>query len=352
ALERLLDISLQLEGIECGGVYLADIESGAFHLKAHRGVSESFVERVSGYEPDAPEARAAKTGRALYMRQEEIPRSLRVFWGGEGLGALAMVPLRHHGVTFGMLALGSYQAQEILGRTRMAIEMLAAQVAGALARIRAEDAFRRSDIHLRTIIKSAPIALLATDAQGKVAFADGRALPAMGGRPGQHVGRPVAELFTDFPLALANLGRASAGEEFTSVLEFADTALECRYTPMRDQRRNYAGFVIVATDVTELFRLQREILEISDREQARIGHDIHDGLCQQLIGLAFKLNTLQHALGCAQHPETANARRACELLDEAITESRRVSRGLYPIRLTTLGLLPALEDLAANATER
>src|SRR5262249_55073337 len=42
----------------------------------------------------------------------------------------------------------------------------------------------------------------------------------------------------------------------------------------------------------------------------------------------------------------------CALLDEAITESRHVCRGLYPIRLRTQGLVPALEELAVATSER
>jgi signal transduction histidine kinase len=99
-------------------------------------------------------------------------------------------------------------------------------------------------------------------------------------------------------------------------------------------------------------RLERQILEISDREQARIGQDIHDGLCQQLIGMAFNANSLEQSLSSQARPEAATARKICFLLDEAITEARRVCRGLYPVRLETEGLVPALEELAHTVTER
>jgi signal transduction histidine kinase len=102
----------------------------------------------------------------------------------------------------------------------------------------------------------------------------------------------------------------------------------------------------------ERFSLQQQILEISDREQARIGQDIHDGLCQQLIGMAFKANSMEQNLNAQTHPESATARKLCALLDEAITESRRVCRGLYPIRLSTDGLAPALQELAGTVSER
>jgi signal transduction histidine kinase len=121
---------------------------------------------------------------------------------------------------------------------------------------------------------------------------------------------------------------------------------------MPQKRHKPAGFIMVATDVTERLRLQRQLLEISDREQARLGQNLHDGLCQQLIGLAFKARSLERVLGSQQHADAINAGKICELLDEAITESRSVSRGLYPIRLATHGLIPALEELAATTTER
>lgn len=108
----------------------------------------------------------------------------------------------------------------------------------------------------------------------------------------------------------------------------------------------------MAYEITERKRLERQILEISDREQARIGQDIHDGLCQQLVSLAFDANALERQLAAKHQPETATAKRIADLLDRAITEARQLSRGLFPIRLETEGLLPALEELARTARER
>jgi PAS domain S-box-containing protein len=108
----------------------------------------------------------------------------------------------------------------------------------------------------------------------------------------------------------------------------------------------------VRRNMTERFRLEKQILEISDREQARIGQDVHDGLCQQLVGAAFAANSLEQNLAGQDSPEAKQAQRICALLDEAMTESRRVARGLYPLRLKTEGLGPALVELARTMTER
>lgn len=352
ALERLLEVAVQLEGIDCGGVYLADAATGELSLQAHRGLSGSFAARISRYHSDATETRLARSGQSLYMRQDQIPRSLEVLWGSEGLRALAVVPIQHKGAVLGMLNLASYRYDEIFPRTRIGIELIASQAAGAIARIQAEESLRRSETQLRTIVNSAPIALLATDAKGIITFEDGQALKAMGARPGEHVRRPAAEVYAEFPSVQENLRRALSGEEFSSVLEFESTVFECRYTPLLDSARQHAGLIAVAIDVTERVRLQREILEISDREQARIGQDIHDGLCQQLIGLAICANSLEQAVKAQNQPVTDSAQKMCRMVDEAITEARGVCQGLYPIRLTTQGLPPALEDLAAGLNGR
>jgi PAS domain S-box-containing protein len=352
ALDRLLEIAMQLEGVDCGGVYLLASENGDLQLKAHRGLSEPFVARASLYKADSTEARLMKGGGTVYVRHEQIPRDPGVLWGGEGLRALAVVPIQHQGAVLGMLNLASYRQDDIPVRTRVGIELIASQVAGAIARIRAEEASRRSEAHVRTIVNSAPIALLAADANGTITFEDGQALSSMGVKQGEHLRCSAAKVYGDFPLMLENVRRALAGEEFTSVLEFAEAVFECRFTPVRDKGRHLAGFIAVAMDVTERIRLQREILEISDREQARIGQDVHDGLCQQLIGITLKANALEQSLTAQQRQEAVAMRKICGLLDEAITESRRVCRGLYPIRLRTEGLVPALEELASTTSER
>lgn len=352
AMDGLLEIALGLDGIDCGGVYLLEPDTGELHLVAHRNLSPTFRERVSHYRANASEARAAQTGRSLYMREDQIPRSLEVWWGSQGLRALAAVPVRHQQGTLGMLTLASYRHEAIPPRTRMAIEMIGAQVAGAMARIRAEESLRRSEAHLRKIINSAPLALLAVDAKGMIAFEDGRGLAAMGVQAGQHLRQSALEVYADHPTMQDNVARALAGEEFTSTLEFGAAVFECHYAPIRELSPAGTGFILVAVDVTERQQLQRQILEISDREQARMGQDFHDGLCQQLIGLALALNTHHQSLRDEGAVQSSAVQKICSRLDEAISESRRVCRGLYPVRLKTEGLGPALEELAHTVSER
>jgi PAS domain S-box-containing protein len=50
---------------------------------------------------------------------------------------------------------------------------------------------------------------------------------------------------------------------------------------------------VYGREVTELKHLQQQLLEVSDRERARIGQDLHDSLSQLLVTAAFDLNRLE-----------------------------------------------------------
>ena len=96
-------------------------------------------------------------------------------------------------------------------------------------------------------------------------------------------------------------------------------------------------------------RLESEILEISEREQRRIGQDLHDGLSQQLRGIAYISHVLHKRLEKEGRPEAADSERITKLLDEAVDEARSLARGLFPVELKAGGLMTALRAFAETA---
>jgi PAS domain S-box-containing protein len=107
-----------------------------------------------------------------------------------------------------------------------------------------------------------------------------------------------------------------------------------------------------ARDITERRRLEREILEISNREQRRIGHDLHDGVCQQLASIAFRVSILEDHLQDKFAPEAVEAAEIARLINESNSQARTVARGLFPVRLEESGLTVALEELADGISSR
>lgn len=353
ALNSLIDVALQLEGIDCGGAYLADPKTGELRLATHRGrVSAAFLDQVSSFPADSERARLVAKGQPVYGSYEERTSWLTSVREQEGLRAVAVVPLCHEGRAVGALNFASHTNDTVPPQSRIIMEAIAAQAAGAIARMRTENALLESQQRLRTIITSVPIILFAVDQNGVITLEDGQALRAIGATAGQHVGQPLAEAYGDFPAILEHVGRGLAGQDFSGSVPVGPLIFDCWYSPIRGRDGQVRGVMGVAADVTDRHRLERQILEISDREQARFGQEIHDGLCQQLVSLAFDANTLDHQLTEAARPEAATARRIADFLDEAITAARQLSRGLFPIRLEVEGLASALEELAKSTQER
>jgi two-component system, LuxR family, sensor kinase FixL len=108
-------------------------------------------------------------------------------------------------------------------------------------------------------------------------------------------------------------------------------------------RRIFTGFI---RDITERKRLEKEILEISEREQRRIGQDLHDGLCQHLAGIEMLAQVLAQKLKSKDN--TTRATEIAKAVREAIGQTRLLARGLSPVTLESEGLMSALAELVLN----
>jgi len=124
----------------------------------------------------------------------------------------------------------------------------------------------------------------------------------------------------------------------------------CVITPLNMSGMDH--WLAVINDVTEKKRLERGIIDIANREQQRIGSDLHDGLGQELTGIALMLRGVAAQL----KKENSDARLDVEdiigLVNNAIENTRTLARGLSPVSAERGGLLAALRSLAARASER
>ena len=103
-------------------------------------------------------------------------------------------------------------------------------------------------------------------------------------------------------------------------------------------------------EVAERARLEREVIESCAREQCRIAYDLHDGVGQQVVGIALSAKLLEQQLRPDRPAEAEKAAAIVRLANEAARQTRLTARSLEGA--DGVGdLKTALESLATNISQ-
>lgn len=97
--------------------------------------------------------------------------------------------------------------------------------------------------------------------------------------------------------------------------------------------------------------LGREITNTSEREQRRIGQDLHDDICQRLAAVKMNMQDLEESL--AEHAPALmdEADAIVDRLTDTIRITRSLARGLSPVEIEAGGLGVALAGLVRSSRE-
>jgi signal transduction histidine kinase len=91
--------------------------------------------------------------------------------------------------------------------------------------------------------------------------------------------------------------------------------------------------------------LEGEILAVSDREQQRLGQELHDGICQHLTAVAFMARSVATRLRNHRVIDAADIEKIAQLVNDAASDARNLSRALHRMDVDSAGLVMALQDL-------
>lgn len=174
--------------------------------------------------------------------------------------------------------------------------------------------------------------------------------PAFDRMCGATVGQLTGMRIDSLLLAPAARLRATDGSVLESAvrrLDGSQFAAAAMVTAM--EVNNEPHLLLVISDISERKLLEREILEISSLEQQRIGNDLHDGLGQELTGVALMLRALAGRIRKEYPNATSEMDEIVALVNHSIESTRALARGLSPVSIERGGLLPALQTLIARA---
>jgi PAS domain S-box-containing protein len=257
-------------------------------------------------------------------------------------------------------------------RGAMEIEMLGDSINKMIANLSrdtaerelAEEALRESERRYRTLLDTAPASIMVIR-KGVLLFCNSFTAKMLGyDSPDVMIGQPVFDV-------IAAESREALSQRFQNLNEANSTGLleiramdrtggsrwiEAASLPIRFQGEQAA--LIIGVDITARRqadmarkRLEREIIEISEREQSRLGRDLHDDVGQQLVGIRLMIEALEMKIENDREAAVVLARQTSNLIRQTILSTRNLARGLYPADLTRLGLQNSLKELAVRTTE-
>src|SRR6266568_1330830 len=255
----------------------------------------------------------------------------------------------------------------------------------------AEEALRAKEAELEAIINRTPFMLTRCSRDLRFRFVS-RTYAEMLGRPAEEIsGKPMIEIVGKkaFKTILPYVEKVLQGQrvEYETEVSYRGArprSMHCVYTPDRDGKGNVIGWFGSITDITprkqaedalrqsknllekrvrartaelgaaneelktEISRrkgLEGQILEISDREQERLGQELHDGLCQQLTAIGFLARATALRLKDHRVVQTDDLEKIAQLINGSVMDARNIARDLHKEEIDAAGLVQALQDL-------
>lgn len=169
ALNLILDACLKVKGIDCGGIYMVSGTTGDLRLVAHTdtGLPRSFIENSDHYDPSSIQARLIMSGKPIYASYSWISSASPGVCPMEELRAISMIPVKCREKVIAVLTLASRTLDEIPLGIRSTLEAIAAQVGGAIERLKAEENLWRSKEKYQNIFQNSILGIYQSIPEGR-----------------------------------------------------------------------------------------------------------------------------------------------------------------------------------------
>jgi PAS domain S-box-containing protein len=247
-----------------------------------------------------------------------------------------------------------------LGLAAICVQLLITRQASMRKELRALNqrlAIQQADLRLTELVRRSKDVIMVIDAEALVIYASPAVEAILGIPPGAVLGTSVVHLFgpaqeTTMRLFLDPVARErDRAATIELQVERAPAGTQYLQISASDHCANpmICGIVLTVHDVSAERALEREILDVATRERIRLCADIHDGLGQDLTGIALLL----HAAAVDPKPNLSLRRQELEAIvghvNRTIGAARDLARGYSPLHVVRGSLGSALQRLTEDA---
>jgi PAS domain S-box-containing protein len=389
--EAALDAILTALPSDRASILLCD-QQQVMRFVAWRGLSKKYRKAVEGHSPWKPDAKNPQLVCITDVDLADIPKPLQSTIRSEGIRAVAFIPLVSSGILIGKF-MSYYSAPHVFTDDELRLATtIARQLAQAIQHRHDEEALRESEERNRAIVSQSAAGIVNWDLTGRLTFVNHNFCQMLGYKESELIGKTIRELthaedFAENMRLFHRLVRQGAsyylekrfirkGGSYvwvttsaspildaagkvqsvavvvvdTTARKQAEAALqkskEMLEERVRDRTRElHAANKELKDEIERRKGLEGDILAISDREQQRLGQELHDGLCQHLTAVAFMARSVGLRLKNHRVIEVSDIEKIAELVNNAAADTRNLSRALHRVDVDAPGLVAALRDL-------
>ncbi len=288
------ETAIQLSQMDCGGVYLIDEETGGLRLIYHRGVSHQFAEQVSYYSEDSQNVQLVKRGDPVYCRYQELGSALDFPKMNENLQSIAVIPIHYEGRAIACLNVASRTMEEIPSFSRTALESITSQVGAAIARVKAEEALKKSEEMFRALAENSCDTIMRFDRHCRHIYVNPKAehdtglpLTAFMGKTHRELGFP-AELVETWEVLIQQVFKTKQPNRKEFMLP-SSIWIDWLLVPEFDENGEVKTVMTSARDITERIIQERELKENEERYRILMEH-VADGVALTVGGKIIFVN--------------------------------------------------------------
>src|SRR6266571_28102 len=371
-------------------ILLSD-EKEVMRFVAWRDLSKRYRQAVEGHSPWKANARNPQPVCISDVDLADLPKELKKAIRSEGIRAASFIPMIAEGKLIGKF-MTYYTEPHSFSEPELSLSLtVAGQLTLGIEQKRVEQALRGSDERLRAIVNQSNAGIANCDLTGRFLFTNRKFREMLGYTEADLAARTLftithpeeADLTKHRFREMAQSGQPLDMDKRYKRKDGSFVWVNVCDTPVLDAGRPVSA-VAIAIDITERKKaedalrkskdlleervrertrelraankdlqgeivrrkgLEGEILAVSDREQQRLGQELHDGLCQHLTAVAFMARSVALRLRNHRVIDAADIEKIAELVNSAATDTRNISQALHRTDVDAASLVTALQDL-------